>query len=1110
MHWRPGVLRGRLRDQAPVVLMVTAVAVAATTLVGVLALLLHVAENDAASTTLARFAPEQVQLEATVWVSGEDAGAALERARDGLARITGDVPTTEETWQIGSLHTLPRGDGPASHLTYLAALPQRDDVVQLMSGRWPDAAAAQVGDIEVTVPVVAAETLGWQVGTVVAATPWGTQEARSWVVVGTYESVGPRSDWFRDRLHGDGVDHAFNIPGRLGRDQTVAWGPLVAAPEALAGPQQVDTTYLLVTPQLADAPADAVAVMRERVRDGGAILSESLGARTSGRLVTDVGATIDATWRELVVTRAGVVTIGLLLATLATTVMLLAARLLAERRAAESELLAARGASPAQLRSVVVLEAVALAGVTWLVAPWVALLVLERMARSGALADAGYAVAPTVPAPVLLACGAMAAVLAVALCVPAWHTAGSSTRTAHAGLLRAGGDLALVALGGLALWQLVVYGSPVRNGPTGPQLDPLLVTGPALVTLAAATVALRLVGPLGRGADLLAARARSFVVPLAAWQVARRSAVVTGTVLVVVVAVTTGTFSAAFHATWRTSQAAQVDLAVGTDLRVDGLQDDPLGASAVLGAATADQPDAVGQPVVDRHVRIGPRGGSSELSGRLVGIDTSRPQDVRGPSGSSWDAVLADLAVAVPATGTTAPVPAGTQWLTAHGVVATQPASSGEVLLSLSVEDDQGVVVQLPGSKAWIGGEFAVAFQVPDVAPLRITAVSAVVSVTEPPHEILDAAWDSNHSQPLPITVDVTAVMAVPRAAGIIRADVAAHAVAMGEDVGATVVEMQTGGWAADLRQSVADVDGGGVMQSTATVRTVDGAVHVGGTVAVDGYTPPIAWLTARAWPATPVVPAAVSRTLLRTIDVHAGQMLSLNVGGTPVDVRVQRLVDHVPGAPHGVSVLVDRTALTRALLDAGGQPGLVDAWWVAAPDTTVATIAARLPGPLDADVTTREGRRHEALSGPARVAVPAALSLAAAASALLVLVGTGAVAAASLRARRTELARLQALGASRRGLAGGLQAENALLVVIGAGVGLLAGFGLASAVAPLLTMSATGRTPVPTPWLVWHWPGQGMWTVAVVAGACTVVALVAGLGVRRASGAELRMGDDR
>lgn len=1099
MRWRPRVLRGRLRDQAPVVGVVALVAVAATTLVGVLAGLLQLAETDAVPQTLSRLDPEQVRLEATLWVHGEDVGPALDEARAGLAAITGDVPSDEQTWLIGSLHALPAEVGNQPHLTYLASVPDPQAVAALVSGRWPDAPTDAEGRVKVTVPAVAARTLGWQVGSVVTARQWGLETTRAWVVVGTYEPTGPRSAWSRDRLRGAGTAAGFNLPGASGMIRTTAWGPLLADPAALAGPDQVDTAYLVVEPHLAAATQDAVTDLRTRVRDGAATLADALDGDVRGRLVTGVGATIDATWRELVVMRAAVVTIGLLLATLATTVMLLTARLLAERRAAESELLAARGAAPAQLRSVVVLEAVALAVGTWLLSPWLARAALDAATRSGPLADAGYDVGAGVPGGALLACAAMVVVLALTLCVPAWHTSGSTARSAHTGLLRTGGDVALVLLGALALWQLTVYGSPLTQGADGPRVDPVLVAGPALVTLAASTLALRAVGPVARGAELLARRARSFVVPLAAWQVARRSTLAGGTVLVVVVAVASGTFSAAFAATWRTSQLEQVDLALGTDLRADRLEDVPATTSDALAAATAAYPQAHGQPVADRVVTVGGRGNTGGVTARLVALDTSRPGDVRGRA--PWSTVLADLVDAEPGRDAGTGLPPGTRWLLLDGLVTVGDAGAadgdapGSALVGVTVEDDQGVLTQLPARTAVLGSPFSLVYELPPPGRARVVAVDALVT----PPTFPAAFFGKEMRRTVPARLTLTGLGAVPRTAG-------AGAVTDLDPSSAVPVALTGAGWSGVVR-----------VRDTSLPAEVTGATPVGGgsgtldvttSLEVAQYDPTPARLLASAWPDRGPVPAAVSSALLDEVDAVAGG-LTIGVGGTSVGVQVTRVVDRVPGVPRGAGIVVDRTTLARAVVQAGGAPELLDSWWVAAPGSTTAALAADLTA-TDALVTTRSERRHDALTGPVRVAVPAAVSLVAASAALLVLVGTGAVAAASLRARRLELARLQALGASRPGLVGGLVAESTLLVVVGAGTGLLAGYGLAAAVAPLLTMSPDGRTPAPEPWLVWDGGAQTLRTVLVVAAACAVVALVASAGVRRTSGAALRMGDER
>ena len=1095
--WCRRLLLDRVRHHAPVVLVVALVAVTATTLVGVLAGLLHATEHHAVPQTLSRLTPEQVRLESVLWVRGDDVAPVLEDAREAVAQITGDVPTTDDTWLVGTVHALPSVPGRQPELTYLTAMSRPP--ARLLTGRWPQGAVDADGRVEVSVPAVAAELKGWQVGTTIDVRPWQTEDLRTWVVVGTYEPEGPPGAWSRDRLRGTGMSSTYNVPGGVGMLTTTAWGPLVADAAALHAPGEVDTAYLITQPRLADASAAAVTQLRAAVRDGDETLAAALG-QVGGRLMTDVGATIDATWRELVVTRAGVVTVGLLLATLTTTVMLLTARLLAERRAVEDELLAARGASAGQLRSLVVLEALGMATLTWVVALPAAGLALGVAGRSGAPADAGYDVGSVVPGGAPLACGVMAAVLAATLCAPAWHTAGSSAGTAHAPLLRVGADIGLLVLGALAMWQLVVYGSPLAGGTAGPRLDPVLVAGPALVTLAAATVALRAVAPAARVAERLAGRARSFVVPLAAWQLARRPSVATGTVLVVVVAVAAGTFASAFSATWRTSQREQVDLALGTDLRLDDVSGPSLTVSDALARATAGHPDAHGQPVTDRAVSVGAADNTAGVSARLVALDATRPQDLRGHTDVPWSTVLDGLAEGRPATvsGTAVPlgtaVPPGTQWLVVDGVVGTDPVAGGTALVGVTVEDERGVLVQLTPRSAGLGEEFRAAYEIPPAGPVRIVAVDTLVSLDTPAHA--DPPGTAPRAR-LPVRVSLTAVRAVARSERARTADAARTAAS-------SPVPLDDDGWSASLAQDEErrEAEVGGAAGAPSALLDVASTMDHGGSDL------PSARLLARAWPAAGPVPVAAGSSLLERVDAASGN-LTLTVGGVAVPARVTRYVDTVPGVPRGIGLVADGTTLARAVLEAGGAPDLTDSWWVAAPTATAATVAGGLGG-LDAVVTTRAGRQLTALTGPISVAMPAALSVVGASAALLVLVGTGAVAAASLRARRLELARLQALGASRAGLVGGLVAETTLLVAVGALVGLLTGYALAAVVAPLLTMSPDGRTPAPEPWLVWGWGGQSLWTTTVAAGACAVAAAVAVLGVRRTSGAALRMGDDR
>ena len=95
-------------------------------------------------------------------------------------------------------------------------------------------------------------------------------------------------------------------------------------------------------------------------------------------------------------------------------------------------------------------------------------------------------------------------------------------------------------------------------------------------------------------------------------------------------------------------------------------------------------------------------------------------------------------------------------------------------------------------------------------------------------------------------------------------------------------------------------------------------------------------------------------------------------------------------------------------------------------------------------------------------MATQAALWVSIAAGALLAAVGFALHSAATLRARRIELAQLRAVGLTRRGLVALIGAESLLLCVLGIVFGVSIGLLLASLVGPLVAVSPDGSEPVP------------------------------------------------
>ncbi|QCB94373.1 FtsX-like permease family protein [Cellulomonas shaoxiangyii] len=1097
MGWRGRVLTRRLRDQSAVVATVLLVTLVATTLLGTFALLLLGSAEDALEEALSRADRDDVTVEAALRVNKKDAAPVVDAAREALHAVTGALETHDETWLGGSLWRLPGASASGSPpLAYPAASPRQHDSARLVEGSWPDRARDDAGRLLVAVPSVAARAYGWTVGTVVPVRATTGATADEWLVTGMHELTGRPGTWSRDRLLGGSHDPLFPVPGSGGRLVTDAWGPMLVDPAALAGADRVETANVVVEPVLAGAPDGAVADMRAAVDDAQVALSGSLrGTGAYGSVRTTVDRTVDGAWRELTVTRVGVVVVGLLLTVLATTVMLLAARLLGERRSAEGELLASRGSAPHQLRSLAVLEALALAVVCAAAAPWLARGVWSWLVASGPLAPAGFTVPVGVPPAVVLTCAVVAGTLAVALVVPQWHVAGSSAPSAHAGMVRTGADLALVALGGVTLWQLLDYGTPMTAGPAGPRLDPLLATGPALVALAASVLALRLVQPVAAGADALARRSRSLVAPLAAWQVARRPAAASGTTLVLVLAVACAVFAQSFLQTWRLSQLEQVDLATGTDVRVDELGGNRADGSRTVQQVLAAHPGASAQPVVDRSASAGKVAGadaSATTRGvHLLAVDTTRPQALRGRTDTSWRAATSALA---PDDRTAhVALPGDPQWLVLDVAVTLTPHVPSRGSLSVVVADVHGVRTWLDAQLPYIDPGTTQPFAIeipPSAGPLVVDDVVGRFALLEPPPDDTGAGPPTDQ-----VVLDLTRVRVVDRSVG------AGAAAAL--DAPATAVPLADAAWDGHA------LSGG--LERQVTGEGAGDALRLVGEFDFETMVNASAHLVATTWRVQGSAPATISAALAEANDLRPRDRLALTVGNVSVSLWVDTIVPYLPGAPRGPSVLVDREALTRLLLATGSDQDLVDGWWLAAaPGDDGVALGAALHETGLGEVTVRTAEQDVATGGPLRVGVPVALRLVGLAAAALLVVGLGTSATVAVRSRRLELARLQALGAPRGALVGGLVAEHALLVALGTAAGLVIGYGLAAVIAPLLTVSADGRSPVPAPALVWSWLGQLGAAGALAAAACLTVAVVAVLLVRRASGALLRLGDDR
>ena len=151
-----------------------------------------------------------------------------------------------------------------------------------------------------------------------------------------------------------------------------------------------------------------------------------------------------------------------------------------------------------------------------------------------------------------------------------------------AGIAWAGGDLALVALAAVAVWELRGY-SAVAHPATGSLgIDPVVAVAPALALAGVALIPLRGLPLLARLADKATDHERRLAAAMVSWQIARRPIRQAGPALLVVVATATTTLALAGYASWRQSAADQAAFAVGSDVQVDSAGPLPPGAAGAI------------------------------------------------------------------------------------------------------------------------------------------------------------------------------------------------------------------------------------------------------------------------------------------------------------------------------------------------------------------------------------------------------------------------------------------------------------------------------------------------------------------------------------------------
>ncbi|MEU9402954.1 ABC transporter permease [Streptomyces sp. NPDC048242] len=1016
--------------------------------------------------------------------------AGARRTFDGLPVTVRSLRRSGPYGLSAALGTAAAEHSDSPDLTYFAALDRSQ--VRLVTGRFPGAAA---GDAEVALPQAAARPLGLAPGARLTLTDrLGGKPVRV-RVTGLYRPVSASAPYWRlDDLLGRGVK----------KSDVTMYGPLLADPALLTGGQvSAGQASWLASADFASVSTGRIDPLRRAARTGGAALRSALGPQASTTASTALPGVLDRVQRSLLVSRSTLLIIGLQLILLAGYALLLVARLLGAERAAETRLLRARGASRRRIAALAGAEALLLALPAALCAPLLAGPLTTLLAGHGPLARLGLRL--DVPAgggaAVWLAAvgGALGCALAVTL--PALTdtdrrtrgnaTKGRSTGRLRAGLglrgpgargglkarggrrsakpssdgttpaasvprrprrdlfptpLRAGADLGLLVVAGVAYWQLgrqttgvVAADGTTAAGSTGTLgIDPLLVAAPALALLAGTVLTLRLLPPVARLAERGAAAGRSLPAALAGWQFSRRTARGAGPVLLLVLAVALGMLAIGQASSWSRSQDDQADFQAGADVRVSAAGEGELGRSDQYAALPGVRRAA---PVYRTEEAL-----SGDRTTTVLALDTTQAAHIllMRPDLASVPVrqVPAGLAPKSPAAGT--PVPAGTRELRLSvSLRGAGPGTAPDVTVTL--EDRYGVPYQvsfgrLPGD----GRSHTLTASLPSSLS-RAALTGLQLDVLQPGHAErhvvafhgLTAVGASGTAQPLRLPDHWTTsarvrgtVVAGPRTAPTRPRATASTPPAFAYGTGYLP-------------------DTGSLAAAIVTVR-----------FAVPQ--PPL----------TEVAAVATDRYLTST-GAHPGQRVDLLVAGENLPVRIVRSVHALPatadpersGAHDGGAVLLDLRAVNRVMQARYGQGVPPTEWWLGAAPGRAASVTAALRALPDVDpdqVVARDEIAAELRDNPFGAGPTAAFAAAAAVAAALAAVGFAVSAAGSLRAREAEFAVLRALGATRRRLARSIAAEQAVLVGLALTVGVALGAVLAKGVLPLIVLTGAATQPVP------------------------------------------------
>ena len=958
----------------------------------------------------------------------------------------------------------------------LASLEGLSAQATLTAGEWPPP-PRRGGPVPVALPAAVASQLHVTLGSVLTGTPRTSEAPTAMKVTGLFRPRDPASPyWALDLLPVSGISvqpysigggsggyGAYQGPGVSGT--LVSYGPAVVNPAAFGGTLTEGQGSWMVLPQ---GPAMARGDISALNAGTSAAVSQLTVVLPEGLKVTSGLPQILAGIASTIVLARSLFTIAaLLLLLVAAAGLVLAARLLASLREEESALLRARGATRWQVARPVLAEAAVLAAAAGLAG------VLAGTGLAGAVAGLGGLRLDYDPGITPIVWLSALAVLVVCVAVMAWPALRALTPDAArrrrgrqarlTAIAWAGGDLALVALAAVSVWQLRGY-SAVAHPATGSLgIDPVVAIAPALAVAGVALVPLRGLPLLARLADQATDHARRLAAAMVSWQIARRPIRQAGPVLLVVVATATTTLALAGYASWRQSTADQAAFAVGSDVRVDSAAPLPLGAAGAITRATG--------------VTAATEASLADIGngGQMIALDAStagktillRPDLSPLPVSTLWQGITPRL------TGLALPGQPGRLEILAalgaapHTSAAVVRRDLGAAAVMAWVQDAGGATYQVNAGEFLPadGRPHSVVFSLsgPGQAsyPLRLLGLSLTYLL--PP-------YDTVHPTSNPIAnLSIESLAVAGTASGPFgRPFASGAALAAWTDRGSSLY-VPTGppgtyggpppsdgvppqpllwhGATGGAQQLMFDTGNDPSVQVMAEVDVNSGEIT--GTIAV----------TAR--PPSQVVPAIATSGYLVANRLGVGSTTSVSLNGFPVTVQIVASVARFPTVfGQNQALIADLAEVNDVLTAYQVTPPLpATRWWLRTADGRV----PRMPPALGLSVTARASQQA-ALLGNLLLNTPRQAMLAVGVAVVLLgALGFSVSVTASLRSRRTQSAVFAALGVGKNAQAGQLCLEQCALSLPAAAAALLAGIGLAQLIVPAITLTTDAAAPVPS-----------------------------------------------